>query len=1119
MATNNLNTPRFSIVIPTYSNSVGVFECLDSIIKHTDLSETEILVVANGAPEATGRIAETYREYPVKLIWIPEACGYTHACNVGMEAAQGDYIVLLNDDVVILGSQWLPLLYEPFSDPRMAVTGPLLLNAPETKRDFLVFFCVMISRAVMDEIGNLDEVFNPGYAEDCDYCHRAEDAGWKIQQVPSGQATLVDKGCEDLPQWKRDKMWTNNFPVYHDGNKTFGADPKFAGLIKRNSAILAERYAPKLSRPTCPTCGATYDKICVPCTEKSEDLTLWRAHAVDGWFNADEGAWLAAQVKGLPPNSKVLEVGSWHGRSSRFIADNLSDGSQCICVDSWNGSSGEPDAHLTAQQREGDHAHSWWWCNLHEHIVAGRVIPMREHSANAAETLGHLIEKGEMEKFDLIFIDGDHSAEGIKTDVEAWLPLLKEGGLLCGHDYYKENEGPWWVHVRQYVETKFPNVQKSATSIWHVRPHEQADGPHVYDCFLFSNELDVLEIRLATLYDHVDRFVLVESETTHAGQPKPLYFDLNKERFAKYLDKITHIVTDLPTSEGSIYDQAWARERAQRDACLIGLKNCKSTDIVIIGDADEIASPSAIAAYRNWYDGEIVRLKQRMFYYYLNCENKDGWDWQKIARYSEVKRLTPCGIRYPPAGELPLLEQGGWHFSFLSPDAEGVAAKVRGYSHQEFNRPEITDLDHVRKCMAEGVDLYGRDLQYEFVDIDNTWPHYVYVNTRELLEKGLIKSPKPIVTAIGTDMQPRGAKFARVDPNAPLVFDDGPLTVTATVSTKDRYETTLPMCIAAIANQTRKPDKLVIYDDGEQKDIRELAPFNGLLRMLDSLGVKWEIHTTPRAGQVANHQHALDCATTDLVWRVDDDEIPAPDCLANLLACMGDDVGAVAGLVHHPDNVHPLPPVVDGSLHDLSLNTNLQWFAWTGEPREVAHLYSTFLYRVEAARQAGGYCLDLSPVGHREETLFTHSIKRAGWKLLVTPAALTWHLREATGGIRAHTDATMWERDEKIFQGRMETWGIVPSGSRILVLDCGLGDHLLFRKLLPEIRRRNEGKRLTLAVCHPAVFEGEPEQLISIAQAKALLNGNYDDHLLYSWMWANEWKGSLWDAMLEFWGA
>ena len=1112
--------PKFSIVIPTYTNSVGLHACLASIVKHTDLQEVSILVVANGAPPES---CDVDKQYPnTQLIWLPEACGYTKATNIGIKVAMAEgaeFIVLMNDDFLLTDNQkglWLHMLLSPFlQDGAVGITGPVRNFCYAANRSFLIFFCVMVRTAMLREIGILDEIFSPGSGEDTDLCCRAEDRGWKVCQIPSEEPTqLVDKGCDDLPDWKKLKMHTSGFPGYHDGNATFSLIPEiYEPAMQKNHAILKAKYNPEGQALTnqCPRCnGPAENSICIGGERGNCDgLILWRAHAIDGWFNIDEGAWLAQQVKSLPPHSLVLEVGSWHGRSSRFIADNLSEGSKVVCVDSWNGSSGEPDAHLSAAQREGDHAHSWWWCNANSHILAGRVIPMREHSANAAETLGHLIAKGEMEKFSLAFIDGDHSEEGIKTDVEAWLPLLKDDGLLCGHDYYKENEGPWWVHVRQYVEQKFPNVQKSATSIWHVRPHAEVVEPergHVYDCFLFHNELDVLEIRLATLYDHVDRFVLVEANQTHAGLPKPLYFDENRERFAKYLDKIDHVVCDLPTIEGSIYDQAWHRERYQRNMCMAALeKSAQPNDVIIIGDADEIASPEAIANYK-LSDG-IVRLKQRMFYYYLNCENKEGWDWQKIAPYSEVKRLTPCGIRYPPAGDLPLVEAGGWHFSFCG-NAEHVSQKLSDYSHREYDTPEINNVEVIRQKVEAGEDVFGRDLKYEFVEIDDSYPQYVLDHRDDLVYKGLIKPQTEQVLPVVKS----GLGWKKH------------WTVTAEVSTKDRYQTTLPLTLSAIINQTRKPDKLKVYDDGEQVNLFELSPFNGLLRVAQDKGIDVEVLSTPRKGQVSNHQHCLDNADTDFIYRCDDDEIPEPNCLETLLDTIRDHgrgdqidrIGAVGGLVHHPANVSPLSETLTGKLSDIDRG-NIQWASWNHGTREVEHLYSTFIFRVDAAREAGGYSRDLSPVGHREESIFSHSIHRAGYKLLVTPHTKTHHLRESSGGIRSFNDTALWEHDERVFQRYLQAWNIPITDTKLIVCDFGLGDHLILKGIWGELKRRFPDRKWTLALCFPEVFKNEHDiTIISIADAKLLLGNRYDEHSVYRYAWNGNFVRPMNEVMMEF---
>ena len=59
----------------------------------------------------------------------------------------------------------------------------------------------------------------------------------------------------------------------------------------------------------------------------------------------------------------------------------------------------------------------------------------------------------------------------------------------------------------------------------------------VYDCFMFFNELDLLEIRLNILDPYVDYFVISECDTTFSGNPKKLYYEENKDRFKKFHHK------------------------------------------------------------------------------------------------------------------------------------------------------------------------------------------------------------------------------------------------------------------------------------------------------------------------------------------------------------------------------------------------------------------------------------------------------------------------------------------------------------------------------------------------------------------------------------------------------
>jgi GT2 family glycosyltransferase len=326
--------------------------------------------------------------------------------------------------------------------------------------------------------------------------------------------------------------------------------------------------------------------------------------------------------------------------------------------------------------------------------------------------------------------------------------------------------------------------------------------------------------------------------------------------------------------------------------------------------------------------------------------------------------------------------------------------------------------------------------------------------------------------------------------------------VTAIISTKDRYNTTLPLCITAIANQTYKPRELIIYDDGEQKDLRDIPIYLNLLHLLDKKGIGWHIVFGERRGQVKNHQRSIRDAQGEWIWRVDDDTIPEADTLKQLVDNIAPTVGAIGGLVMDPKMDANLAHLASNKIEDIYLGLNKQWFKHDGNPYEVDHLYCSFLYRKEAA--AHGYCMELSPVGHREETIFTYEMKRNGWKIILDPDIITWHLRAPDGGIRDGHNF-MFEHDEAIFQRKLNEWKIIPTNRPFVVLDNGIGDHFIFKRVLPLFKIKP-----IIACCFNEVFEDMDVSLISIADAKSLMN--IEPLNIYRWMIEHNWNKSVEEA-------
>jgi hypothetical protein len=201
-------------------------------------------------------------------------------------------------------------------------------------------------------------------------------------------------------------------------------------------------------RETCPTRPST---------------RIRRAQNIDGFISDDELHWLAQEAM---THKTLIEVGSWHGRSSRSIADNMSNSSTLYCVDHWLGSKAERDTyHQSATLKEGDHAFIKFSENLFDHIRKARVIPLRMSSRNAAELLQ---KQGIMAG--MVFIDAGHTYEEVKDDIYVWLPLVIEGGTICGHDYYHENNS--WLGVRQAVDERFGRrgmAYLDNNSIWRHR--------------------------------------------------------------------------------------------------------------------------------------------------------------------------------------------------------------------------------------------------------------------------------------------------------------------------------------------------------------------------------------------------------------------------------------------------------------------------------------------------------------------------------------------------------------------------------------------------------------------------------------------------------------------------
>lgn len=311
--------------------------------------------------------------------------------------------------------------------------------------------------------------------------------------------------------------------------------------------------------------------------------------------------------------------------------------------------------------------------------------------------------------------------------------------------------------------------------------------------------------------------------------------------------------------------------------------------------------------------------------------------------------------------------------------------------------------------------------------------------------------------------------------------------ILCSISTRGRYDTTLPLALQSIIMQTKKIDKLVIFDDNDYpQDVRNDNIYKNIFMILDSKGINWEWVFADKKGTHYNHQKA-NLMGYKWVWRMDDDVIAEPDVLEKLFEHIDEDVGAIGGSILTPPFQKGL--ISSGKIENINLEQNIQW-DYIDSIKYIDHLHCSFLYRAGVY----DYNLMLSKVAHREETLFTYGLKQRGYKILAVPC-VNWHLKYSVGGIR-DCKQDLFMHDERIFQ---ETINL--KNNTIVILDCGMGDHLVFKHMMLDI------KNPIIFSCYPEIVPGK-----SIKEAKDLFGDGIEYYNIYRKMDEWNWKMSLEDA-------
>ena len=291
----------------------------------------------------------------------------------------------------------------------------------------------------------------------------------------------------------------------------------------------------------------------------------------------------------------------------------------------------------------------------------------------------------------------------------------------------------------------------------------------IFDCFMYFDEEVVLDVRLNTLNEFVDYFVIVESKFTHKGDPRNLKF--NHKKFEKFKDKIIYIVYEQEPKEIEIINSndseneksrkyifnAIYRENGQRNHIEKGLELANQNDIILISDVDEI--PNLLDVNLNKINEKIILFKQDMFYYKFNLYLPNLiWTGTKGCRKKNM--INPQWLRNVKDRKYPFyridtifsknkyksikcIDTGGWHFTNIK-TAKEIEHKLKSYlHHREFDVQPLS-VEEIDKIIKNKQAIYDLKVDKKVTKIGNgnalekfeisKLPKYIQANKDNLKE-------------------------------------------------------------------------------------------------------------------------------------------------------------------------------------------------------------------------------------------------------------------------------------------------------------------------------------------------------------------------------------------------
>jgi len=196
-------------------------------------------------------------------------------------------------------------------------------------------------------------------------------------------------------------------------------------------------------------------------------------------------------VKNAKDGDVFVEVGAWKGRSTSFLAVEIANSKKDIklfVVDTW----------------EDEEIYQKFLSNMKP--VEKYYFPLRLNSKDA-------FKKFRKESVDFVFLDASESYEDVKEDITNWLPKVKKGGILAGHDYYPPGAYDWFPGVKQAVDEMLGYKIPMSLNYFEMDElcfiyHKEKDQKHKFEDFPSVNFISVTECedRRNLLYEKFEKY-------------------------------------------------------------------------------------------------------------------------------------------------------------------------------------------------------------------------------------------------------------------------------------------------------------------------------------------------------------------------------------------------------------------------------------------------------------------------------------------------------------------------------------------------------------------------------------------------------------------------------------